>query len=584
MWCVIRSQLSPTIAPQPPSPRSLLPRPLLSIVGAIALSPLLASAGQVNITVDDIDASIQYLSAAAWFSSRNASGCAFCLAPVNAAIAFKSTWHHGLHIIPTNDADDTPNTHVDDDDDDDDDHDHDHDDHDSGKGRGKGNGRRQRRLTRREDRGEPRGIYLEDPDAAAPVTASPFTVPKFDADDPQFVDAPVTAQFNFTGTAIYLLGLLPLFPPANSNSTPTTVNLTFTLDSRSAGTFLNVPSSDGPFDFAPNTTLLALTGLVDARHTLTVSLGPNSVLLLDSYVYTQQDLEDTGGGSTTAPNSPGGPTAVPSSVARPNTSESSSDTTKKHNTETFAAAVGASLGVLSIVASCLALSIIRRRRRSAQRERELAAAADGAVPQMAMIGPAPFVPRFFPGTVPAHPPPYAGPPGFARAGDGGGWEEDMDGLEDVPPPFTVAIAQPTSPLLASLLAAPAMALPPPRSLRAEEGGSGADGEGDPGGASTDTPLLGASSSRSRRSSYRSAAPRSRASSVVVPLMQADALAAEGRGSGPRPTEGSAHAAAGGQLRGDESEGHEDEVGTRTGGDRSTSAPIPSTHPDADEVP
>ncbi|TFK32954.1 hypothetical protein BDQ12DRAFT_472053 [Crucibulum laeve] len=137
------------------------------------------------------------------------------------------------------------------------------------------------------------------------------------------------------------------------------------------------------------------------------------------------------------------------------TNNSTSSSVKKHNIATFAGAVGGSVGVLSIFALCLAISIIRRRRRSLKRDRlaqpnfafvdtrhdasggysararrgllsfgrsrEPRAnvedddneslhtdASEDAPPTMS--GPAPFVPRFFPGThVPADPPSYDSP-------------------------------------------------------------------------------------------------------------------------------------------------------------------------------
>lgn len=64
----------------------------------------------------------------------------------------------------------------------------------------------------------------------------------------------------------------------------------------------------------------------------------------------------------------------------------------------FAGAIGGTVGVLALISLWVCVSIIRRRRRTAMRERE----ANGPP----MIGPQPFVPRYFPGTVP---PPYSPP-------------------------------------------------------------------------------------------------------------------------------------------------------------------------------
>lgn len=82
---------------------------------------------------------------------------------------------------------------------------------------------------------------------------------------------------------------------------------------------------------------------------------------------------------------------------------------KKHNIATFGAAVGGSVGVLALFSLGLALSIIRRRYLAAKREQRdhesLHTNASDDSPQM--LGPAPFVPRYFPDTViPSEPPTY----------------------------------------------------------------------------------------------------------------------------------------------------------------------------------
>lgn len=143
------------------------------------------------------------------------------------------------------------------------------------------------------------------------------------------------------------------------------------------------------------------------------------------------------------------------------------------NVATFGGAVGGSVGVLCVIAICLAASLIRRRRRSAKRDRRrnrrggyassdtesytsgggsIALPEDG--PQMQ--GPVGFVPRYFPGTVPAAPPPYA--PGDRPLSPNettplsyDDLSPHLDGDEpyaDVPPSFNVAIASPEPPLLA----------------------------------------------------------------------------------------------------------------------------------------
>lgn len=126
--------------------------------------------------------------------------------------------------------------------------------------------------------------------------------------------------------------------------------------------------------------------------------------------------------------------------------------TRKHNIATFAGAVGGSAGFLSLLALGLCISIRHRRRRAVHRERRhqgtfaenftshdhgadearlvddddetedeshvRRSIQDGGVvavaslvmhpPMMAQVeaGPAPFIPRYFPGSVPTSPPPY----------------------------------------------------------------------------------------------------------------------------------------------------------------------------------
>ena len=85
--------------------------------------------------------------------------------------------------------------------------------------------------------------------------------------------------------------------------------------------------------------------------------------------------------------------------------------TKKHNVATFAAAVGGSVGVLGVFSLGLAISIIRRRRKAARRDRlesqSESLQANGSDNSPRMFGPAPFIPRYFPDTIiPTDPPTY----------------------------------------------------------------------------------------------------------------------------------------------------------------------------------
>ena len=95
---------------------------------------------------------------------------------------------------------------------------------------------------------------------------------------------------------------------------------------------------------------------------------------------------------------------------------------KSHNVATFAGAVGGSVGLLSVLALSLAFSIYRRRLKARRRDRAYRHSRDGEAPSVSsfhteasedgppMQGPAPFVPRYFPGTIiNTAPPPYSPP-------------------------------------------------------------------------------------------------------------------------------------------------------------------------------
>ncbi|THH15878.1 hypothetical protein EW146_g4672 [Bondarzewia mesenterica] len=456
------------------------PRPALVTFALLFCSSLLnrsnlVRAGQVNITVDDSDSSILYQPTSQWVASVNTSSCKFCLVPSNASIAFRSTWHHGLHIIPTSDADDAVTATA------------------NGDGKGNGTGqssgsgsgkggqrRRHRRAEAYNDSGGGGGATSSQLDES-----NPFVTTNFDSDDAAFVDNPVFFQFNFTGSAIYLYCLLPLGLPANSNSTPTLTNLTYTLDGEPAGGFLHNGSAQSS-GFEPRFPFFTKSGLSQTAHTLRVNLGPDSVLLFDSYVFTQTDAMDSN-------NSPSASTTETQPAPSTSPSVLVKASSKKHNIATFAGAVGGSVGLLSIIAACLAFSIYRRRVLSARRQRreqrnrqQLTSDdsdietfhTDGSEDGPPMQGPAPFVPRFFPGTVPVAPPPYIGhlpttstplldrapsvvgsyadrpPPtptmGQRELGLPSGIVDDVEGGADMPPPFIMAIASPEPPLLANI--------------------------------------------------------------------------------------------------------------------------------------
>jgi len=150
------------------------------------------------------------------------------------------------------------------------------------------------------------------------------------------------------------------------------VNLSFTLDNRPAGNFYPTPTNT---EFLPNQIVLSLDGLSDQPHQLVVTVGDDSVFLFSGLIY-------TAGNSMT----------------------STTHEDQKNNVAMFAAGVIAgTVSVLSLISLGVAIRVIRRRIRAARRDR----LDNEANPRSSMIGPMPFVPRFFPDTiVPQDPPTY----------------------------------------------------------------------------------------------------------------------------------------------------------------------------------
>jgi hypothetical protein len=234
----------------------------LSLGFSLLGQPYFAEAGKVNITVDDTDSYIIYEPTTAWFFSGNASGCAVCLPVTPPSVAYNNTWHQGLHIPPTPSVNNT----------------------DSASGRKRSDG------------------------ASAANGRNDLSGERRAAPDPSR-DVPVSIQLNFTGlsvsfphqrssltsflgSAFYLYCILPLGKPPNADSTPTLMNLTFTLDSSPAGNFLHSGSATN-HGFQPTVTVFSRGGLSDSTHTLLVNLGPNSVFLFDYYVVSRADCSDS---------------------------------------------------------------------------------------------------------------------------------------------------------------------------------------------------------------------------------------------------------------------------------------------------
>ncbi|KAJ7056680.1 FAD dependent oxidoreductase-domain-containing protein [Mycena amicta] len=193
--------------------------------------------------------------------------------------------------------------------------------------------------------------------------------------------SPVSAQFYFNGTGVYVFCIQPL-----GISAPTTlVNTTFFVDGTQLDTFIPQDSAaeSATFSgFAPNIIAFAHTGLDDGPHMLTLYLAPNSVFILDAVVVTQNRTE------TVADTSPVVSSAISSATSNPSSSS-------KKDRASFGGVVGGILGVLGTLGFGTAFSIYFRRRRAAARDRrEREASSQLPSPEMRE-----FTPRYFPGTI-----------------------------------------------------------------------------------------------------------------------------------------------------------------------------------------
>ena len=101
------------------------------------------------------------------------------------------------------------------------------------------------------------------------------------------------------------------------------MNLTFTLDSQRAGTFLHTGKASTPIStFTPSVVVFQKTGLPASPHSLTVSVGPDSVFLLDYIVYTaESDFEQVANSTSSSPSTAANST-IPAGAARSSPSPS----------------------------------------------------------------------------------------------------------------------------------------------------------------------------------------------------------------------------------------------------------------------
>ncbi|KAJ7500783.1 hypothetical protein B0H11DRAFT_2189203 [Mycena galericulata] len=336
---------------------------------------------QVNGTIDDSDPSIVYLPSTSWNSSQVV--CSPCDYPP-VLLALQQTFHRGAHILDP-DADDSPKSSA-------------SPSSATAAPSSQPSGGAAGEDTDNDSESKEHGNDSDDPNKRSLHRRARLA--RLDADDPGFVDTPVFAQFNFTGTAVYVYCIQPL-KLATAPAPPSLMNVSFSIDSIPQTPFTRQGSATGS-GFASGVNVLAAEGLTDGPHALKLNLQPNSALLLDYIIVTQN-----------APNS-APPLAAQTSVPSPSvsalsqsaapTSASDLGGASQKGTASFAGAVAGSLGVLGILCFGTGISILLRRKRAAKRER----LERGNAPLPALLsGPASFIPRYFPGTVlHATPPTY----------------------------------------------------------------------------------------------------------------------------------------------------------------------------------
>ncbi|KAF9468346.1 hypothetical protein BDZ94DRAFT_782002 [Collybia nuda] len=327
-----------------------------------------ALADQVNVTIDDTDPTILYTPPESWRLSSVT--CSTCLNP-DTREALQGTFHDGTHLVPPPD--------------------------DDGHGGGGGGGDL-KILARWQKKRQPTFVSARRKGGPSETNT----------------DVMVSALFNFTGSAVYLYCIQPLGIPG-VGAAPTSMDLNFILDNNLVGNFSH-QGSESASGYASHVNVFAQANLTEALHTLRVDVGLGSAFLFDYMIYTQVQDNHTNDTTPDVPN------------------QNVDSNTKKRNVATFAGAIGGSVGVLAVISLCLALSIIKRRRNYNQRERRArdrsslhTNASDDSPP---MIGPAPFIPRFFPGTTVTST--YSDPPSYV--------ESMSNPSPSSPPSFDVAIS------------------------------------------------------------------------------------------------------------------------------------------------
>ncbi|KAJ7622530.1 hypothetical protein FB45DRAFT_927906 [Roridomyces roridus] len=163
-------------------------------------------------------------------------------------------------------------------------------------------------------------------------------------------------------TAVYIFCIQPQ-SLTKAPAPPSQMNMTFFIDEADSSSFLHQGSVDAS-GFASGVNILAKQGLSDGPHSMKLTLAPNSVLILDFIVVTQ-NVPDS---STSSP-SQSAVTSSASDSAHSALSPASDVEATKTGRASFGAVIGGVVGALGILSFGTAFSLYRRRLLAARRDR-----------------------------------------------------------------------------------------------------------------------------------------------------------------------------------------------------------------------
>ncbi|KAF9446259.1 hypothetical protein P691DRAFT_804422 [Macrolepiota fuliginosa MF-IS2] len=183
-------------------------------------------------------------------------------------------------------------------------------------------------------------------------------------DPPDNAYLPTTVRFTFIGSAVYLFGTA-IHPSAIDVTS--TLGVAFAIDGELLQSLTAAgEDSHRSWSCSTNEPIFSHGGLSDDRHELVVTIPPSITFLLDYIIYTRPTHDDFASAHKLLPTPTLSPPGSGSQVTlKPRAEDASSTATppkKKHSIATFAAAVGTVVGILAIISFAVAFSIIRRRR------------------------------------------------------------------------------------------------------------------------------------------------------------------------------------------------------------------------------